>query len=335
LSSGLVRALSAVGFRPVHSENVGTVLKIGWLLAIAGFRPLELLGCLIYIWTSPLILVAYLVFRDLLRELHAPVSEKVGLRPARSRSRALNVASLALVGWYVLYSEATDTAPLIVGAVVVGVLFSLLLWVAFQRIRPVNITDSQPASILERIGLSLLEGVPANLERVRSSEKRQDTIVPIFLFERLRRFYRSVSLLIRGQGGKDRLYLALLLEYVISLILLGAIAILFWAIAMKAAIAPSSLSIREFLDVAVAYFVPSFSRLAVPFPIPLWVSFGENATAVLLFVLYVGAAASILPSRQRAYAERLGKKYRIYRLYSLQFKRAVKTLEKMKSEFKR
>ena len=53
----------------------------------------------------------------------------------------------------------------------------------------------------------------------------------------------------------------------------------------------------------------------------------------MLFVLYVGAAVSVLPSRQSAYAERLIKKYRIYRLYAVAFKRGVRTREKMKVVF--
>jgi hypothetical protein len=329
----LISLLSSFGFQPVHRENLGKVLKIGWLLTISGFKPLELFGLAIYIVISPLFLFLYLVFKEIHDENAKPVAEKPGLRPPKPRRPALIVVGLSLVGWYLLYGEAATRPPLIVGAALAGALFLLLVGLAFQRVKPISLTGSSPAGMLDRAGLHMLKSIPEILKKVTDSKKRADAIAQIFLYKKAQKLYRFLALVIRGQSGKNKLYLLLLLEYVLSLTFLGSAAILFWAIATKAAIAPSDLSLRIFFSASAAYFLPSMSAPLVPYMVPTWVRFGEAITALLLFVLYVGAAASVLPYRQNAYAERLSSKYKLYRKFALGFRQCVRTLEKLKAAF--
>jgi len=332
-TSRTVSLLSSIGFRPVHSENLAKVLKIGWLLTIAGFKPEEFVGLLIYIVLSPLTLLLYLVFKEIRDENASTVTAKVGLRPPKPRRPALTIAGLSFVGWYVLYGEASSRPPLVVGAAISGVLFLLLLGRAFQRVKPLSLSSSSPTSAIDRIAWSALRSIPETLKKIEASGKRSDAVGQIFLYQKARRFYRFLALLMRGQGGKNKLSLLLLVEYILSLSLLGSMAILLWGIATKAALAPSDAALQSFLVTSTAYFLPSMSAPAVPYTVPTWIRIGEAISATLLFVLYVGAAASVLPIRQIFYADRLCEKYKLYRKVALDSKACVSALERLKASF--
>lgn len=323
--------LSAVGFAPVHSENLPRILKIGWLLAIVGFKPFELLGLIIYVYIAPATFLGYLVFRDYAKDLNAPPTVKKGLRPPRVRRPALTIVGLLLLGWFVLYGEASARKPLMAGAILSGLLFSLLAGRAFQRVKPpIYPGGSEPASGFEKMGLSMVTSEADTIKKAMEAKKKMEVNGNLFLYQKARSIWRRFALLIRGQAGKDKLYLLLLLDYVVSLLVLGAAAVLFWAIIAKVASAPSTYSLTTFVRICSSYFLPSIKSPSVTTDLVLWVQIGSSITAFILFVLFVGAAASLLPSRYSAYTERLNRKYRIARKFAVSFARTARALERIK-----
>jgi hypothetical protein len=331
MMSRLGAFLSAVGFAPVHSEYLPRILRMGWLLAIVGFKPLELVGLYIYIRIAPFTLLGYLIFREYGRDFDTAVTEKKGLRPPKIRRPALTTISLLLLGWFVLYGETTSRRALIAGAVLSGLLFVLLAGRAFQRVKPPIYPDgSEPASAFERVGQSAFTSAADTVKKAADAKKKMEVNGSLFIYDKWRWIWRRYALLLRGQAGRDRLHLLLLVDYVLSLSVLGAAAVLFWAIVAKLASAPSGYSLATFVQVCASYFLPNIKPQSVPTDLALWVQLGSSITAFILFVLFVGAAASLLPSRYAAYTERLTRKYRIARKYAVSSARIARALEKIK-----
>jgi len=326
----LAAFLSAVGFAPVHSEYLPGILKIGWLLAIVGFKPFELLGLYIYVQIAPLTLLGYLAFKDYAKDFDA-VTEKKGLRPPKVRRPALTTVGLLLLGWFILYGDASSRRPLMAGAFLSGLLFFLLASRAFQRVKPpIFPYGSEPATSFERIGLSASTSTADAVKRAMDAKKKMEVNGSLFMYQKWRSIWRRYALLMRGQAGRDRLYLLLLLDYVVSLLVLGAAAVLFWAIIAKLASAPSAYSLTTFVRVCSSYFLPNIKSPSIPTDLVLWVQLGSSITAFVLFVLFVGAASSLLPSRYSAYTERLNRKYRIARKFAVSFARTARALERIK-----
>jgi len=215
-----------------------------------------------------------------------------------------------LLGWSALYGETSARRALLAGAVLSGVMFSLLAGRVFQRVKPPNYPDGAGrASADERAGLSLITSGPDSLKRAMDAKKKSEIIGSLFLYQKARSLWRRMALLMRGQAGRNRLYLLLLLDYVTSLLLLGAAAVLFWATTAKFACAPTTVSLGKFVRICLAYFLPNINVPLNSLDLPLWVEIGCSITAFVLFVLFVGAAASLLPSRYNAHAERLNRRW--------------------------
>jgi len=313
--------LSAVGFAPVHSEYLPRILQIGWLLALVGFKPFELLGLIIYIYIAPLTFLGYQVFKGYGKDLDATPTDTKGLRPPKVRRPALTVVGLSLLGWFVLYGEASAPRALMAGAILSGLMFLLLAGRAFQRVKPPIYPDgSDPASTDERIGLSLVTSASETVAKAVAAKKKSDLIGGLFMYQKSRSLWRRLALLMRGQAGRNRLYLLLLIDYVVSLLVLGAAAVFFWATIAKLAVAPTTSSLATLVRICASYFLPSIKSPSITPDLPLWVQVGSSITAFILFVLFVGAAASLLPSRFTAYAERLNRRYRIARKFAVSFK---------------
>jgi hypothetical protein len=128
--------LSDVGFAPSHSEYLPRILQFGWLFAVVGFKPFELLGLMIYIYVAPVTFFCYLIFRKYAKDFDATPAGKKGLRPQRVRFPALTIVGLLLLGWFVLYGGANARRPLMAGVILSGLLFFVLAGRAFQRVTP-------------------------------------------------------------------------------------------------------------------------------------------------------------------------------------------------------
>jgi hypothetical protein len=334
LSSGLmtklVGFLSSVGFAPSHSEHLPKILRYGWLLTIVGFKSFELMGLAIYIYTAPLILLLYLFFRGYGKDLRAAQTVKKGLRPPRVRRPALTTFSLLLLGWFVLYGEANSRNALIVGAVLSGCLFLSLASRTFQRVRPPIHPNPEKQSLGEAIGLPLFTGAQEAIEKAKKAKTKSDVIGSLFMYRKASSIWRNLALLIRGEQGRNRLYLVLLTDYVVSFLVLGAAAVLFWAIVAKTVSVPTTSALTTFIHLSSSYLMPNIKSPVALESLPLWVEMGSSVTSFVLFVLFVGAAASLLPSRYAAYADRVSKRYQANRKYALCFKVTARALEKIK-----
>jgi hypothetical protein len=327
----LAAFLSSIGFAPVHSEYLPRMLQIGWLLTIAGFKPFELLGLSIYLEIAPLTLIGYLIFKDYGKDMVTETNEKRGLRPAKIRRPALTTAALLLLGWFFLYGDASGRRALMSGAIISGILFFLLAARAFQRVKPPVYPDgSERVSGFERIGFSVSTSAGDTIKRALDAKKKMDVNGSLFIYQKWRSIWRRYALLMRGQAGKDRLYLFLLVDYVVSLLILGAAAILFWAILAKLASTPSVYSLAVFAQICSSYFLPNIKPPSVPITSAVWVQVGSSITAFILFVLFVGAAASLLPSRYAAYTEKLNLKYRVARKLAVNLAQTARALERIR-----
>jgi hypothetical protein len=71
-------------------------------------------------------------------------------------------------------------------------------------------------------------------------------------------------------------------------------------------------SLKDALLLGASHFLPGIVISGTKPALPLWAQLGPALTAWILFVLFVGPAASLLPLRQKVYVERLEESYRIY-----------------------
>lgn len=326
----LVGFLSSIGFAPSHSEHLPKILRYGWLLTIVGFKPIELVGLMIYIYAAPLTLLLYFVFKGYGKDLGLAQAGKKGLRPPKVRRPALTIFSLLLLGWFLLYGEANSRRALVAGAILSGSLFLSLATRTFQRVRPPMNPNLERAGLGETAGLPLFKGAKDAIEKAKNAKVKSDLIASLLIYRKARYVWRNLALLMRGEPGRNRLYLLLLADYVVSFLVLGTAAVLFWAIVAKSVSVPTSFSLTDFVHLSSSYLMPNIKSHLGDGNLPLWVEMGSSITSFILFVLFVGAAASLLPSRYSVYADRLTKRYQCNRKFALCFKLTVLALEKIK-----
>ncbi len=101
-------------------------------------------------------------------------------------------------------------------------------------------------------------------------------------------------------------------EYIISLIMVAASAVLFWALVISVA-GPDSVPLFDSVRRSAAYFFPGIEPSSVGVRLPYWAIIGPAATGWILFVLYIGPAGSVLPERQRAASVEVTNAYRVFR----------------------
>jgi hypothetical protein len=326
----LVGFLSSVGFTPTHSEYLPKILRFGWLLTIVGFNPIELLGLWIYVCIAPLTLLLYSIFKDYGKDLRKAQTEKKGLRPPKVRRPAVTTFSLLLLGWFVVYGEASSRRTLMAGAILSGFLFFSLASRTFQRVRPPMHTNPERSGIAEMVAMPLFTGATDAVTKAANAKAKSDMLGSLFIYQKARFIWRNLALLMRGEAGRNRLYLLLLADYVISFLVLGTAAILFWAILDKTLSVPTTPSLSTFIHLSSSYLMPNIKSPLSGENLPLWAQMGSSITSFVLFVLFVGAAASLLPSRYSAYAERLKNRYHVNRKFALAFKKTAVSIEQIK-----
>ena len=326
----LVGFLSSVGFTPTHSEYLPKILRFGWLLTIVGFNPIELLGLWIYVYIAPLTLLLYFILKDYGKDLRKAQTEKKGLRPPKVRRPAVTTFSLLLLGWFVVYGETSSRRTLMAGAILSGLLFLSLASRTFQRVRPPMHTNPEKTGIAEMIAMPLFTGAADAVTKAANAKAKSEMLGSLFIYQKARFIWRNLALLLRGEAGRNRLYLLLLADYVISFLVLGTAAILFWAILDKTLSVPATHSLSTFIHLSSSYLMPNIKSPLSGENLPLWAQMGSSITSFVLFVLFVGAAASLLPSRYSAYAERLKNRYRVNRKFALAFKKTAVSIEQIK-----
>jgi hypothetical protein len=299
------------------------------VLVICEFKFWHVIGLVFYIFTFPFTMFLVYVFRGVLKSAapYAFTEEKRrGLGPGR-RTWPLVAASLfGLLCWYALYSESAAFR-----AVVPGLIFSLYLLLilgyrAFQRVRPTSFAD---ASVLNRVESALLT-FPSTIQKTldENLKKPRSAIVGnLWTYKWERKILIRSGAFFRGKRGRDRISMILLLEFVVSLLFLGASAVIFWGVVFRCMTMPA-LSLSRCLLLAVGHFVPGFQVSTEGAPIPTWANLGPSVTAVILFVIYVAAVASVLPGKQQGYVERTSLAYSRIRTATVSFCRMYRQLER-------
>lgn len=162
------------------------------------------------------------------------------------------------------------------------------------------------------------------------SKKEYKKFTEVQADERINKFTRTISrritLLIRGQGGRNKVFLYVLGDYIASFVITTMAAILFWALLIKIE-SPSILSLSICLHLAISRFLPGVPSPDAHILIPTWLSVGSSFTAIILLVLYVGAVGSILPEKQRAAINGLNELYGIFRKHTLALRKEAKRLK--------
>jgi hypothetical protein len=326
----VVDVLSSFGFAPVNADYLPRVLRWVWVLLITGFSPLQVaLGLPLYIVSFPLTTLAYLLFRKVLKvaQSNPPPQSRPGLRPKRSDVPLATLASCLLLGWLILYGSSSSRRPILVGLALSGVLFVTLAYQAFERVGPSEETDTAVLGDWASRGLQTV----ANLSQKAVSAPPKTKLevasalrVNGLLFEKP---YRCATFFFRGNRGKGRVALIILAEYVVSLLFLAVSAVLFWAFVMRAMAPPEAISLVESVRMSAAHFLPGMKPPSSPYSLPWWVEFGPATTAWVLFVLYVGPAASALPRQQEDFIRRMQPTYRVFRKITLLWGKYRRSME--------
>jgi len=314
LFSHLVAGLNWLGFMPGNASNLGLVVKVGWPLIITGFSPWHLTELFIYIYSFPVWFGFYSAFSEELSQTTASSAQqqsKPGLRPAQKQLPVVALFGSGLLGWYVLFGDATKNRPIWAAIVLSGALMAALAYRAFQRAKPTNHADAAPLITIEKMATGIISNVGIQWEK-NKIQKRSEVLVVIKLY----RWYRSILLriaaFIRGKRGRDRIYALLVFQYALSLLLLLASAVVFWAFCIKAT-SPAEFQFSKCLLVSVSHFLPGVTAPAMPSGVPLWAVLGPGFTAWILLGIYVSASTSLLPGKQSAYALRAQVTYSLLR----------------------
>jgi hypothetical protein len=331
--SKAVSFLSAIGFAPVNADYLPRALKFAWVLLITGFSPSQfLVGLPLYITVFPFTVGGYLVFHEALEAAPrgAEANGRAGLRPKVTGFPLTAIATSSLLVWLVLYGGSLSRGPTLVGWVLSGILFLTLAYRAFQRATPVDETDTAVFGMLAVKGheaaMQAIQNVmqaPPTTKMAAISAMRVQQLIYINLFRRITIFFR-------GRRGRDRVAVVILLEYVVSLVFLAGSAILFWAFALRVAHSSEMIPLAMSLRMSASHFLPGVGHGSPP-NLPWWAEFGPALTSWILFVVYVGPAASILPRNQEDFVKRMAPSYRLLRKTVLLWRKYRQMMEVLKS----
>lgn len=306
--------VSSIGFAPVNVSYFGPILKIGWVLIITEFSFFQIVGGVFYVISFPLVAGFLLAISVLLRgSLHRDSDSGNGPTTQESEDTSkrwpyLSICVLMLVAWFLLYGAANTRKQIIPGVILSAWLLLLLVIRAFRRARPYDVFSIQLIKSAMKPGSIMGQTWKSDQEK-RAPLTKTSALMAFKIASFLKGFYVRLALFIRGRQGKERVSGLVLIDYVVTMLLLGVAAVLFWSMIVKLFAVPNSLSIQTCLQITASHFLPNLARMNLE--VPTWIEIGTSLTAWVLFVLYVGPAASIIPARQQAYAESLKPDYRL------------------------
>lgn len=330
LSNRIAAYLSSMGFAPIDENHLTTIIKVGWVLVVTAFKPIEIIGLVIYLaffWMLPLML--YLTYGMDTGSTSTPNTDKqFGLTANNQRRLAIPVCGLMLLAWLVLFGDAASKKPMILGALLSGVLFLLFAVRAFQRVRPTYDPDPNFLRAAKLAGLVFLK-IAGEQTKDKTLKTKNQAILYQRTYRPIKRFYRRLAILTRGTRGRNRIYLFVLAEYVASLVLLAAATLLFWAMADKAVLAPTTLPLSYFFGLAASSVFPVVPPIVPSSTLPKIMLFGPSVSAWILFVLYVGPASSNLSYRQKGYARNVRTAHQIFRKFTVSYTNYLRYLEIM------
>jgi hypothetical protein len=302
------------------------VFKTGWLLTITGFNPMQIVGLALYTLLAPILFCFRVLYRDAVKQTEPTPP---GLVESRSSWSAVPLFTAAVVGWFVLYGAASSLRELAVGVLFSGSLLIIFTYRALQRTKPLTTLEVSVLGKLERFGASLPASI-AKREQEAPTIKRSQAMGHLVTYGFFRNALLFLTLFLRGRRGKDRIYMCILLDYVLFLFMLGFAAIFFWALVAKTAVVPRPMTFSTAFYFSASHFLPGVAAPSLPSPVPLWAQIGPSLTAWVLFVLFVGPAASVVPVRQAAYGARLAVTYSVLRHGALFSSAYVRKMNRLK-----
>lgn len=319
ISDALRSAVAAADLIPPNTRYLRHVLRWGWWLVITNFRVTELVGLAFYCLAFPFTFLLYLIFRKFLSSYlrdRSAVAKQKGLIALRPGSHYRALITTALLAWFLLYGDSGVIIQVELGAALAALLFLALAFRALLGARPAAEDDAAIFPRIERVFYSFADAL---LKRAR--EKPANTKLEVWflrsIHEPARNLCRRITLFIRGRRGRLRVSAIVMADYVLSLITLGIAAISFWTLALRAALAPVASDYSALLRYTMAHF---FSGVSIPqrnATLPLWLDIGPSVTSWVLFVLFIGPTASLLPLRQQAFAARVELSYKRLRAVTL------------------
>lgn len=305
ITAKIVALLSWLGFAPVNVGHLPLVFLAIWLLTITEFSPIQLLiGLPLYVVVFPFVALLVLLYH---KQVEADTATKAVNQVPQARKKHFpwgSVSAAMLVGWFLLYSGSSSRGPNLVGFLLSLALLLTLVYRALDKTSPI---DDQDTAFLETTALRgillISNAMKTATEKPRKTKLELESGLRTNGF--LIRPFRRAAVLIHGRKGRDRIAMVMLLEYVIFLVLVAFSAILFWALAIKAAV-PSELALplTAALRVSASHFLPGIG-VTSPMQLPWWAEFGPALTSWVLFVVYIGPVGSALPLRQESFLRQM------------------------------
>lgn len=326
LIDGLLSSLTSVGFEPVNPDYIGGVLRVVWVLTITVFRPMELLSFTIYVLTFPVLIIGLYVLKKILEYNGTEWSSEQSPSTVGRPLRAVTGCSVLLAAWIVLYGGATEWPSILPGIALSGCVLFLVTFRLFARVRPVT------SGSVGRFGwlVSFAERYPNTVgEEPDESKGRGGLGSEAAIMHFHRRWLVRTALMMRGSKGRNRIVMLVFAEYIVSLIIVAAAAIFFWALVISVT-GSEPIPLFDSLRISTTYFLPGIETPNIGVRLPFWTSVGPAATGWVLFVLYIGPAGSVLPDRQRAAATELENTYHAMRHYAAVLGRGIKKRKKLR-----
>ena len=330
VTANIAALLSSIGFAPVTAESLTHVFKWGWFLLVIGFAPDQLVGIVLYIFFFPILALIYLFFHEAITRAVAETEEnRPGLLPKKIEKPVISVIVFLLAGWFVLYGGSFSQGPTIAGLMISGFLFIVLAYKAFQRVAPPEESEARFLSKIASGGSKLVESA---LQSLKDKPPTSSSVVSFLLraYGWAEKFFVFCTMFVRGRRGRERVAVLILTSYISYLFMLGVSAVLFWSFAIRVAAGTTTVSLAMALRMSASHFLPGITIASV-LHLPWWAEVGPAATAWVLFVLYIGPAASMIPCNQEQFLRAVDPAYRELRKVNIRwgsYRRKMQGLKK-------
>ncbi len=316
-----------LGFKPLDFTYFPAVLKIGWVLAICEFDLVQVAGLIAYVASFPGFALLYFAGLIAIPARGVSARQRPGLRTSRMAMPVMPISAYLLVSWFLLYGGTTNKKHALGGCVFSAWVVATAAYRAFRATRPLDESDTLLLTKLrqkarDRLNVELVQDQRFAVTPPGAMERYGGIVLKTLAMK----FYLGCAAFLRGKRGAERVSLFVLLEYVATLSWLGITSALFWTLAIKVA-APAAPLFELFTSV-VAKFLPGFTASDLPPQLPLWLRLGPTLTAWVLFAVYLGVAASLLPARQEVYLASAAATYSDLRALMLYLKRKIGSLRR-------
>lgn len=319
-----LEALDAIGFEPANERYLEAVLKVSWVLIIVNFRLRTLLLLAVYTASFPIWILAIYLFKRL--STARGISPQGAYITSRDESRPfpLTAAFIALlVGWFLLYGGSSEWPQVIPGIILSGLLLIALSLRLFSRVRPVRMNRAGAFSWLIGPAEHFPTQYPVVPNKSYTSVDEIETEVVILRF--FRRKAIQITAMLGHPRASDVTSFLVFADYIVSLVVVTGVAVFFWALIIVVVTATTMpMTLITASQASLAQLIPGIGGKELEATIPYWVEVGPALTGWVLFVLYIGPAASMLRERQEvANAERATARQRL-RDVSLELSQGVR-----------